>query len=209
MIAARFGCPVRVGGGTPDGAVRAARDLVALGAVGLVSFGLAGGLDPALRPGVLVIPRMVLWAGRRYDADVASAGRFGGLTGHCLLAGTAVAANVEAKRRLHRQTGAHAIDLESGGVAEVAAAHGIPFVAVRAICDPAERDLPPAALAALDGRGRIGLARVILSVLRHPGQVAELLRLASDAAAARRALAGLAAAFVSADGEAARHRSPR
>jgi len=203
---------VRAGGGTPDGAAKAARDLVAQGADGLVSFGLAGGLDPALRPGAVVIPAWVLWAGRRYETDLSLADRFGGSTGHCMMAGTVAVADGKAKRRLFMETGAHAIDLESGGVAQVAAAHGIPFVAVRAICDPAERDLPPAALVALDGRGRIGLARVVVSVLRHPGQVPGLLRLASDAAAARRTLVGLAAGFAAGGGGAgalAGHRSPR
>ena len=58
-IAARCGGLLRAGGGTPAGAERAARQLVAEGAGALVSFGLAGGLDPALRPGALVVPARI------------------------------------------------------------------------------------------------------------------------------------------------------
>jgi adenosylhomocysteine nucleosidase len=128
----------------------------------------------------------------RYDADPALANRFGGLTPHCLLAGMAVAANATTKRQLHAATGAHAIDLESGSVARVAQANGLPFVAVRAISDPAERGLPPAALVALDRQGGVDLVRVLGSLLRQPSQLPALLRLAADAARARRALIALA-----------------
>jgi adenosylhomocysteine nucleosidase len=88
-----------------------------------------------------------------------------------------------------------AVDLETGAVARVAAAHGLPFAVLRAICDPAERDLPPAALVALNARGAIGLARVAGSLIAWPGQVPALLRLAADAAAARRSLARRVAAI--------------
>ncbi len=190
-IAARFGFPVATGGGTPAGAIDAAARLVARGAGALVSFGLAGGLDPVLRPGAVIVPATVLLAGTVYVADPALAARFGGLTGHRLLAGTAIAPHAAGKRDLYVSTQAHAIDLESGGVAKIAAAHGLPFVVVRAICDPAERDLPPAALLALDPQGGIGPLRVLLSILRQPGQLPGLLNLAADAGRARRALVTL------------------
>jgi adenosylhomocysteine nucleosidase len=190
-VAERFGYPVRVGGGTPEGAAKAAYQLVEQGANALVSFGFAGGLDPALRPGSLVIPASILSEGHLYAAEPALAARFGGLTGHCLVAGTSAATNATSKRQLHTATQAHAIDLESGSVARVALAHGLPFVAVRAISDAADRDLPPAALLALDQHGRVDLLRVLASLLRQPRQLPALLRLASDAARARRALVGL------------------
>ncbi len=80
-------------------------------------------------------------------------------------------------------------------MAAVAALHGLPFVVIRAICDPADRDLPPAALAALNSAGVIGLGRVIASLLRAPRQLPLLLGLARDAGAARQALADFAAGF--------------
>ena len=73
-------------------------------------------------------------------------------------------------------------------MARVAARHHLPFAVLRAICDPAERDLPPAALVALDQAGAIGLWRVLVSLARAPQQLPGLLALARDAAAARRAL---------------------
>jgi adenosylhomocysteine nucleosidase len=191
-IAARFGgYAVRIGGGTPEGATEAANQLVEQGATALVSFGFAGGLDPALRAGTIVVPAFVLSEGASYAADPALAARFGGLTGHHLMAGTGVAADAVTKLGLYATTQAHAIDLESGSVARVAQVHGLPFVAVRAISDPADRDLPPAALLALDRQGGVDLVRVLGCLVRQPGQLRGLLRLAWDAARARRALVRL------------------
>jgi adenosylhomocysteine nucleosidase len=169
--------------------------LIAQGATALVSFGLAGGLDPVLRPGTVIVPSGVLSDGATLATDPPLAACFGGLTGHMILAGATVVAEAAAKRRLFAATHAHAIDLESGPVARTARSYELPFVVVRAICDPAERDLPPAALVALDPNGGIGLRPVIRSLLRQPGQIIGLLMLARDAALARRALVGVSRHF--------------
>ena len=191
-IAARFGYPVEAGGGTPAGAEAAACRLIDAGVTALISFGLAGGLDPALRPGAVIVPWAVLSDGVMSQADAALGGPFGGLTAHTILGGRAIAEDAPAKRRLYAATQAHAIDLESGAVAATAKAHGLPFIVIRAICDPAERDLPPAALIALGPRGAIGAWRVLRSVVGNPRQIVGLLALARDARLARRALLGLA-----------------
>ena len=125
-------------------------------------------------------------------ADALMAEPFGGLTDHTILGGGDIAADATAKRRLRAATGAQAIDLESSAVAATAAAHGLPFIVVRAICDPEERDLPPAALIALGPSGAIGLWRVLRSVFSDPRQIGDLLALAQDAKLARRALLRLA-----------------
>jgi len=137
---------------------------------------------------MIIIPGHVRADGETLPADPILAQRFGGLTGHTLLAGLDIAADAASKRRLFAATGAQAIDLESGAVARIATAYRLPFIVVRAICDPAERDLPPAALVALDQRGGIGLFSVLSSVARAPNQIPGLLALARDAAQARRAL---------------------
>lgn len=194
-IARSLGWPVFVGGGTAAGAQAAAWRLIEQGATALVSFGLAGGLDPALRPGTLIVPVAVHTNGRDIPADPRLARHLGGATPHRLLGADAIATSSADKHRLWQTTGAAAIDLESGAVAEVAHRHGVPFAVQRAICDPADRDLPPAALAALNRKGAIGLARVLTSILAHPSQLPALLALAADAARARRALVGRVAAL--------------
>jgi len=179
---------VEIGGGLPEGAAEAGERLVARGARALLSFGLAGGLDPALAPGAIVVPGCVVEGDARFAVDAALAAWLGGVTAAAVLAGRVVLADATAKRAAWEATGAAIVDLESGPVARVAARHGMPFAVLRAVCDPAARSLPPAALAALGATGRIGPWHVAASVLRQPGQVPALLALAGDAARARWAL---------------------
>ncbi len=190
---ARFARPlggtVAAGGGIAEGARAAAERLLADGAEALVSFGLAGGLDPALRPGAILVPEAVLAAGRVWPVDPALARRLGPPDGRTILGGDRIVVTAAEKRRLHHATGAAAVDLESGAVAEAAHCAGRPFAVLRAICDPADRDLPPAALTALGAGGAIAVSRLLGSLLSRPGQLAGLLALARDAAAARRAMA--------------------
>jgi adenosylhomocysteine nucleosidase len=194
-IARSVGWPVAIGGGSVEGAARAAAGLIAAGCTGLVSFGLAGGLDPGLRAGALIVADAVIANGRIWRTDEAINARLGGATGHLCLALDGIVASASEKRRLGRETGAAAADMESGAVAAAATAAGLGFAVLRAICDPADRALPPAALIALDPSGHIAPLRLAASILAHPGQIGALIGLARDAAAARRALRACLAAI--------------
>jgi len=193
-IARRLGS-VAVGGGLPAGAEAAAERLVTQGVRGLVSFGLAGGLDPGLHPGDVVVPTAVLEGDHEYAVDPTLAEALGGRMPARALAGDAVLADAAAKQAAWHRTGAAIVDLESGAVARVADRHRLPFAVLRAVCDPAARGLPPAALAALGATGRIGLGRVLASLLRQPAQLPALLLLARDAGRARHGLLDRVAAL--------------
>jgi adenosylhomocysteine nucleosidase len=117
---------IGIGGGAPGGAARAARFLARQKAEALISFGLAGGLDPALPPGTLIIPCEVISGAVRYACDGELSARLGGFTQSALLAGTGIAASITAKSSLHAESQAVALDLESGAVAAVAAEHDLP-----------------------------------------------------------------------------------
>jgi adenosylhomocysteine nucleosidase len=188
-LARALGTRVAIGGGTAAGAAAAAERLIAGGAWGLISFGFAGGLDPRLRAGAIVIPRIVHVHCAVQQADCALLARLGGPTAERMLAGHAVAARTEEKTELWRTSNAAAIDLESGAVAETARKAGRPFAVLRAISDPAGRTLPPAALSAVGGDGRVSPAALLRSLVRYPRQVGSLLATAHDFFLARRALA--------------------
>jgi adenosylhomocysteine nucleosidase len=99
------------------------------------------------------------------------------------------------KAALHARTGALAVDLESLVVARAAGRAKLPYVVLRAIADPASRNLPQAALIPLLPDGTPDLPRVLLSILTKPHQIAGLIRTARDAQYALRALSrSLAAA---------------
>ena len=187
-IARPFGAMLAIGGGTSEGAETAAESLAAGGVTALVSFGLAGGLDPRLKPGDCVVPRMVRAVGQNWHTDPALSQLLGGVTADVLLGESRVAAGAETKRQLWRTTGAVAVDLESGAVAQAAERHGIAFAVLRVICDPADLSLPSASLAMLDARGKLRLSRLFGALARHPLQMWALVALGRDAALACRAL---------------------
>ena len=139
---------VFVGGGTAQGASRAARLALAPRAPARGSVGQAGGLSPDLSAGALIVPAAVLLHGRHLAADPALCAALGGVTAPALLAGDAVVASVAGKAERWAGTGADAVDLESGAVADAARRAEVPFAALRAVCDPAGRALPPAAMGA-------------------------------------------------------------
>jgi len=56
------------------------------------------------------------------------------------------------------------------------------------VLDPAQRSLPSSAIAGMRADGTTALMPVMRAVARHPGQLPALLRLASDALAAKRTL---------------------
>ena len=144
---------------------------------------------------MLIVADAVVADGHKWPTDASLSAWLGGATGHLCLGLDHIAASPAEKRRLHADTGAAVVDMESGAVAAVAEAAGVPFAVLRAICDPADRTLPPAALVALDRAGRIAWARIAMSVLVNPGQIGALAGLAREAAAARRALRSRIAAI--------------
>jgi adenosylhomocysteine nucleosidase len=183
-----LGFQVAIGGGMPEGAARAAEALIAADAEALISFGLAGGLVFGIAAGALVIPSRVRACDQVFVCDTDLVGWLGGATATTMLAGQEIAVTAMRKADLFARSGASAIDLESGAVARVATAATVPFAVLRAVADPADRDLPPAAVTALSEAGKIKGGKVLGSVLRQPGQIGELVLLARNAAAARSAL---------------------
>src|SRR5438045_9608015 len=167
----------------------------------LVSFGVAGGLSPHLKPGHVILAAEVIgddhhWRpNERFQQQIRGlGGRIGALEG-AVLGSRAILATEDDKMRAWRETGAVAVDLESAIVARAAAAAGIPFLVLRTIADPSTRDLPPAALIPLAENGTPAFIRVAAEVVRRPQQIASLFRLAREARQALTALAGPARAL--------------
>src|SRR5580698_6063247 len=99
----RSGFLVGVGGGMPDGAYRAADTLAGQGALALVSFGLAGGLRPDVKPGAVLVPPVVAEGPRTYSCDEELMAFLGGSTGQPIMAGLKIAATAHDKAALFRR----------------------------------------------------------------------------------------------------------
>lgn len=133
------------------------------------------------------MPDVVLSQDGHWPTHPPLAARLGTVNG-ALYSGGAVLATAEDKEILFGRTGALAVDLESAAVAETAARHALPFAVLRAVCDPASRSLPRAALVALDPDGRINGKAMVRELMQRPQDMVALVVLGSDAARARRAL---------------------
>ncbi len=168
--------------------MEAAQILVEAGAQALISFGLAGGLLPGLKPGAVLIPSTIIHAAHTYSCDSQLMEFLGGATPGAMLAGQKIAATALAKTQLYQYSHAIAVDLESGSVAKAAEDHHLPFAVLRAVADPAERDLPPAAMVALREDGSLDIIRLTRSIAKRPWQIPGLMAVGRDAKAARRAL---------------------
>ena len=155
-----------------EAARQAAEGLRAGGATALMSFGFAGALDPSLRPGDLVLPETV-HAGFPLPVDLGWRPVCGrcflphlNVSGGMLAASNKVLTSATRKIELAQRTGACAVDMESGAVAEAAAHAGLPFLAVRAISDAVEFSPPPSSARCVRPDGSADLARLLPLLLR-------------------------------------------
>jgi len=167
-----------IGGGDAQLLTSRLEEAIRAGANGIVSFGIAGGLAPLLKPGDIVIATHIVHGNERYATDPRwtsvlrqklPRATFAIIAGH-----GEIISNVDGKRRLFAMSGAHAVDTESHIAARLARKYGIPFVAIRTISDAAARGLPPAALAPLKSSGHVRLTGILKSVLSEPMQVPDL-----------------------------------
>jgi adenosylhomocysteine nucleosidase len=147
----------------------------------VLTCGFAGGLDPNLKCGEII-----------YETDSAAlqqvlagsglrAGRF-----HCV---DSVAVTASSKFDLHRQTGADAVEMESGAIRAIAREKGIPSATIRVISDTAEEDLPLDFNQLMTPGMRMDPVKLGLSVARSPGKIPGLIRFGRRTRMAAQALA--------------------
>ncbi|MEN8206509.1 MAG: hypothetical protein ABFS24_10915, partial [Pseudomonadota bacterium] len=84
------------------------------------------------------------------------------------------------RRRLHAQSGAAAVDLESSAIAASARSAGVPFLALRAVADRAGATLPRHVLEQIDPYGRPHVRALLTSLARHPEELVGMVQLFID-----------------------------
>ena len=186
-----------ISGMGPEAATRASWALVAAGAQGLVSFGLAGALDPGLGAGAVLLPQAVtdgtdtlaatcdLWRGSLAALPHSS-------VGGTLLSVAQPLSTRAAKSLAWSRTGARAVDMESFAIGRVAREAGIKFAVARVIIDTAADGVPPSVVRATDPYGEVAYPRLLAGLLRDPAEVFALLGLAQRYRIAMRSLRAVA-----------------
>ncbi len=177
--------PIVCSSGDSSRAESGARRLVEEGASALLSFGIAGGLDPESAAGDLIIGASVVGVGREADHDWRNAisGLLNGMRPRigAILGCDHPVASVAEKAELHKRYGAIAVDMESHVVSRVATETGVPFAVIRVVADSANDSLPRSALAGLGGTdGAPRISAVLRSLLLRPWELPALIRVARD-----------------------------
>ena len=180
-----------------DNAFSAANWLSEEGVAALGCFGVSGGLDPGLRIGDLVFADAVfvegddgaslVWERGGCDSDVAF--NFQAANGLTVSWGPIVTVqkpvfNAAGKRALFDRTGALAVDMETAAVARAASRSGLPFFAIRTICDAADVTIPESIYQCVDQQGRPRFSHLFGLIIRKPLLISHLLRMKRDFTAA-------------------------
>jgi hopanoid-associated phosphorylase len=162
-----------VGNARAAAAVEAALEHFA--ADGVVSTGFCGALQPELAIGDVVVATCVSTSRRRYAALPAysnSPHRRGVVCSSDRVARTAE------EKRLLGEGGALAVEMEAAGVAECAAARGLPFYCIRAVTDLAAETMANDFNRALRRDGHFDTIVILRGTLRRPWVcLPELIRL--------------------------------
>lgn len=176
---------VEVCGPGQDRARKAALELIGAGCDGLLSWGLAGGLAPELAPGALIIAnRVVDGLSTTIDTDETLAQELGrrlaavNPRGGAVLSVTSPLTRAIQKCAGYERSAALAVDMESAGIAGIARGAGRAFAAIRAVVDPADFEVPGAALAGMDENGATRPLDTLAALLKVPSELPAVIRLA-------------------------------
>jgi uridine phosphorylase len=142
----------------------------------VVMAGLAGGLDPVLHVGEVVVDECSAVDGLPYRRVK-------------FACSAAVVGSVEAKAELWRRTGAAVVEMEGERVRSLCQAAGVPYVGVRAISDAAGDAVDPAVLRFVDPFGSVRVGALMVGLMRRPASVRELRKLSRASGVALGALA--------------------
>ena len=173
-----------------EGQIRASEatnTLIESGVDGLIVVGMAGALDPALSPGDLLIPEVIISeSNQKYYCDKVWSSHIHeqirndshNISIHPLYTSANVICNSEDKLKLHQQTQACAVDMESAAVIALGPyQHQIPCMVIRTIIDPVNYAFPDYIFKLTDEFGEIPLTRLIPTVLLHPLELKKLYQL--------------------------------
>ena len=146
----------------------------------LISAGVAGALVSDLNVGATIFPATVIDThdGSRHETAVHDAPVGNTAVGRTILASYPEVASVAQKQQLAKSYGAHAVDMEAAAIARAAQAHNLPFLAVKAISDDLDFELPETSRFIRDGR--FDTTRFLLHIALRPWQWLRVIRLARN-----------------------------
>jgi adenosylhomocysteine nucleosidase len=176
-------------GAMPDQAEHLSKRFIDQGCMALLSFGIAGALDPDVQVGDTVVSTGVINAkGDVLFTDNSWLQRVIVLLDQSLspvhkglIYGTdKIISTPQLKSKVYASSKAICVDMETHRMALVSSRASVPFLAIRVISDNTSSTIPSAALGVIGKNGKPLIGRVIRGLLRHPNQVTALMALSRD-----------------------------
>lgn len=182
----QHGWPARVSGMGAANARHATEQLLASGVRRVLVWGTAGGLDPTLQAGTLLLPDVITHAENHNQYEVSAPFHAELETALTkldiplvhrgkLVSTSEPLATPREKTQVAQATGASMVDMEAAAVAEAVAQAGAEFAVLRVLLDAADVSLPPAVLTAVETpHPHLG---VIIGLLKRPQDLPAVMRL--------------------------------
>jgi adenosylhomocysteine nucleosidase len=162
----------------------------------LVSFGIAGAVEPEIHIGDVIVARnaatfehgalghiraLACLSKKAYQAVVHAVEAHG----IRLFDGTAITTTGPQPPESLLGTWTHPIlEMETAAIADVAQKHGTPLLSIRSISDAPEEPIPMAVEDLVDENGTLRVARIAGRLLRHPSMLSRLIRVGRNGARA-------------------------
>ena len=169
----------------------------------VIVVGVAGGLSPRLAPGTVIVAREIRSDGGAPpppDGPLREcASRFPAALEGTVVTLQTILCTAESKAAAWEDIGRSApavVDLESAVYAGVAAEVGVPYLVLRAVCDPAEESLPVDLNECRDELGRVNRVEVFQRAMLSPSIVRSLLDLRGRVAVSANNVANLVDALL-------------
>ncbi|HME87748.1 MAG TPA: hypothetical protein VKE30_00885 [Chthoniobacterales bacterium] len=161
----------------------------------VISSGFAGAVAGELRVGNLILaenfsdPKLLATAAQILSGENPHRVK--------LFTSTSIVDSVAERNKIARASAAAAVDMETGAVAAVCHAHGVPLLSLRAISDSAREPfpMPPSVLFDIE-RQRTNYGTLIFCLLRDPTSIPRLFRFGREIARARANLTGAIFALI-------------
>jgi nucleoside phosphorylase len=169
------------GGIGPESARRAAEAIIARYSPELlISAGVAGALVSELRAGETIFPSTVVDTqdSSRHQTVIRDAALGESSLARTVLASYPEIASVAQKQQMAKSYGAHAVDMEAAAVARAAQAHHLGFLAIKAISDESDFELPEMSPFIRDGE--FETKRFVLYIALRPWLWLKVIRLARN-----------------------------
>jgi adenosylhomocysteine nucleosidase len=169
-----------------------------------VSSGLAGALQSEYEVGQVLAARTIRTEAELPDSNtntlaasaplLSFAAECGATVVDQFFSADRVVGRAEEKRHLGERS--DAVEMESFEILLESAAYGIPAIAIRAVSDPVDDDLPLDMNRVFTDQGQVSIPRVLGQVALHPTSVPDLVRLGQNSKAAAESLARFLDKFV-------------